>query len=267
MNDEILKTKISGNSADFIERRKMLIAEAIALPSGTRDAPRKTIVSDMGGGAVAYFSKPGKEAARAKPNPYDMLPGIEIGGRDVTRNWAFQQLWEYLIKISTIRRDAFDKILVLLYRLCYFSDHREVGGKFRYAPSGELLGLINNLQAFVLDGGFAEKFGGKEIDLLHFLYFVDLLGWNEDVKYNTEDGRPQFGPAKNKGRVNTILSIISAPLMIGEFMRNIADNAARPSVRIDVRLVTQAIQKFTKSRGLCVLPGRELKQKLAPYLE
>jgi hypothetical protein len=36
---------------------------------------------------------------------------------------------------------------------------------------------------------------------------------------------------------------------------------------IDVKLITSTIQMFTKSRGICVLPSKELLKQLTPYLK
>lgn len=185
-----------------------------------------------------------------------MRPAILEDGVDITPRWAFQEIWEYLLKISIIQQDAFKKILVLLYRLCYLMDYVDN----RLCLPEEMLTEISNLDRLVLKPGFAERFGTAEISLINFIHFVDLLGWNEDVKYQS-DG---MFTDKNKGRVNTILSIISAPLMISKFVQNIIDN--HKAGIIDVHLITTTIQKFTKSRGLCVLSGRELVKELSPYL-
>jgi hypothetical protein len=56
-----------------------------------------------------------------------------------------------------------------------------------------------------LKDGFTDKFKTKEIGLLEYLYFIDLIGWNEDVKYHIVGGKPDFKKRDKKaGRVNTI---------------------------------------------------------------
>jgi hypothetical protein len=143
-----------------------------------------------------------------------------------------------------------------------------VNGKFRYSPSSEILQEINNIQKFVLNAGFQEKFKTKEIDLLDYMYFVDLLGWNEDVKYNAPKGEPYFKNFTESkiGRTNTILSIISAPILISKFIQDIIYKTSTNGI-IDVKLITSTIQTFTKTRGLCVLSNKELLGYLEPYLE
>ncbi|MCL2888466.1 MAG: hypothetical protein FWF35_04130 [Elusimicrobia bacterium] len=282
MTKEIfIKTRLFKNNSDFIEQRKKLIQEAISFKSGNQTQREKTITSVFGCNKAACFSKPGKEAARKNnPNLLDMYPSVEENEKELFQSWAFQQIWEYLIKISIIQHDAFKKVLVLLYRLCFFIDHKEnTAHQFRYAPSNEVLNEIENIQKYVLIPGFKERFGTtQEVELLDFLYFVDLLSWNEDVKYRTKKEPGEFFK-KNKngtyslstgecwaGRVNTILSIISAPLMISKFIDNIIYATANKGT-IDVRLITTTIQTFAKTRGICVIHDRELLAYLSPYLE
>jgi hypothetical protein len=192
-----------------------------------------------------------------------MFPAIIVDGMNIANALSFGDLWEYLIKISIIQQDTFKKVLVLLYRLCFYIDYQND----RYKLSSEMLQEIKNIQDFVLNAGFQEKFGTKEITLLEFLYFVDLLGWNEDVKYHTKKEYPYFKnfTESKVGRTNTILSIISAPIVISQFIQDIIYKTANNGI-INVKLITSTIQTFTKSRGLCVLSNRELLKYLSPYL-
>jgi len=155
--------------------------------------------------------------------------------------------------------------LILIYRNCYFIDHKEINNTIRYLPSNEIIDYIDKIE-FGLKDGFMDKFSSKEIGLYEFLHFVDLLGWNEDVKYHIVDGRPNFQKYDKKvGRVNTILSIISAPLMISRFINDVIEKTKNKGI-IDVKLITSTIQKFSKSRGICVLSNKELLNFLQPYL-
>ena len=256
---DLFNSRTSGK--DFIEKREALIREAINFPRGTLEEQKKNVVFNFADDKEAYFLKPGKETSREKPNVHDMLPNV-AGHFD---KWAFEQIWEYLIKISTFQRVAFQEVLVLLYRLCYYTDHKIVNSKLRYSPSIQILEYINNLEKFVLKREFREKFKTSEVSLLEFLYFVDLLAWNEDVKYHSVESKANFTEkGKNVGRVNTIMSIIYAPILISKFINNIIENT--PNGIIDVKLITTAIQKFTKSRGLCLPNKSELVEFLQPYL-
>lgn len=265
---DIIKTKIFKSNKEFIGKRTKRIEEAIAFEGGTIEKRKKHLISSLPNGKESYFFKPGKETLRKNPNIYDMTPNVGANGRSETESWAFEKIWEYLIKISIINQITFKKVLVLLYRNCFLLDHQEIKkGIFRYLPSKEISEYIDKIE-FGLKDGFMDKFKTQEIGLLEYLHFVDLLGWNEDVKYHIVNDKPDFSKTgkKNVGRINTILTAISAPLMISNFILDIIYKTEKKGI-IDVKLITSTIQMFTKSRGICVLSNKELLKNLNPYLE
>jgi len=264
---DIIKTKIFRSNNDFILQRKKRILEAIEFESGTIEKPKKHLISILLNGKEVYFLKPGKEAQRKIPNIHDMFPNIGINGKSETNNFSFEIIWEYLVKLSIINQITFKKVLVLLYRLCFFIDHQEIKGLIRYSPSKELLDYISKID-FTMKEGFKDKFKKDEMGLMEYLNFVDLLGWNEDVKYHVKNSKPDFQDRtkKNTGRVNTIISVISVPLMINDFLSNIIENVNYVE-KINVRLILSTMQKLSKSRGICVLPHATLQKYLNPYLE
>ncbi|MCD4830764.1 MAG: hypothetical protein K8R02_03020 [Anaerohalosphaeraceae bacterium] len=264
--DSIIKTRLFRSDSDFIHRRSIRIAEAIAFKSGTIADPVKTVISTISQKKESYFLKPGKETQRATPNIHDMFPNVGSNNKSETDGFTFEVIWEYLIKISIINQLTFKKVLVLLYRLCFLLDHN-LRGEIRYHPSPEILDYISKMD-FALKDGFKDKFKKNEIELLEFLHFIDLLGWNEDVKYHIKNGQPDFEDRtkRNVGRTNTIISVISVPLMINDFLANIIENVNYIE-RINVRLILSTMQKLSKSRGICVLSGVALQRYLEPYLE
>ncbi|MDR3243886.1 MAG: hypothetical protein LBT79_03970 [Elusimicrobiota bacterium] len=62
------------------------------------------------------------------------------------------------------------------------------------------------------------------------------------------------------------MTIISAPLLISNFINDVIAKTERHG-SIDVKLITAVIQKFSKSRGMCILSNRELVKDLTPYLQ
>ena len=265
-----ITTTLCKNNKDFIAKRKQLIEEAVLFPCGTDlENQYRNVINKLSNGTEICFYRPGKEAIppRKRLNKFDMYPAVEANSTNLTPKWAFEQLWEYLIKISVIHQDTFKKVMVLLYRLCFLFDHKEQNGKLRYAPSDEILAYIGNIQKFVLDGGFNDKFDSNEISLLEFLYFTDLLAWNEDVKYHTTaDGKADFESINpDTGRKNTVLTVISAPVLIGAFIQDIIYKTSNRGV-INVKLITSTIQKFAARRGICTLTNKELLDYLSPYL-
>ena len=263
---DIIKTKIFKSHREFINKRTKRIEEAITFEGGTIENPIKTVISVLSNGKEAYFLKPGKETLRTKPNIHDMFPNVGSSNQSETDSYTFEIMWEYLIKISIINQITFKKILVLLYRLCFLLDHQEIEtGKLRYSPSNDLSDYIDKID-FSLKDGFKDKFKTEEIGLWEYLHFIDLVGWNEDVKYHATNSIPDFKTVNKKtGRVNTILTIISAPLMVSNFIQDIIQKTKNYGI-INVKLITSTIQKFTKSRGICVLSNKDLLEYLDPYL-
>ncbi|MCL1843958.1 MAG: hypothetical protein FWF79_09100 [Defluviitaleaceae bacterium] len=270
MDFDFLFTDKLNSKADkeaFFNIKRTLITEAISFPSGTATERVKTTTTCLDEHEAAFL-KPGKEASRNNPNIYDMYPLLTYRNIDVTEKFSFEDIWEYLLKIFLIHRGTFTKTLVLLYRLCFFHDHSLSNNKWRYSPSEQICELIHSLDKLVLREGFADKFNEPEpLTLLQLLLFLDLLAWNEDVKYHAPKGEPYFKnmTESKTGRTNTLLSVIGAPLLISEFIEDIVSKTQSGGV-INVKLITSAIQKFTRSRGLCVLSDAELYKALAPYL-
>lgn len=263
----IIETKIAkGRNLEFIEKRIKRINEAVAFDTGTRELPKKSIITTLNNGKEVLFMKPGKEAFREKPNIHDMYPSVFYDGKNEVEGYAFDDIWEYLIKISIINQLTFKKVLTILYRVCYLYDHTFINEtQLRYEPNEHLKDYLSKLD-FSLKDGFADKFKKDEIGLIEFIHFIDLLGWNEDVKYNTLGSETFIGKNKRIGRVNTILSVISVPLMVNDFLANIIENVNYIE-RINVRLILSTMQKLSKSRGICVLTNRELIKYLTPFLQ
>lgn len=258
---DIIKTKVFRSSEDFILKRAQRIAEAIAFEGGNITNPKKQLISTLPNGKESYFFKPGKETQRAVPNIHDMFPNVGSNNKSETDGYTFEVTWEYLIKISIINQLTFKKVLVLLYRLCFLLDHQEIkNGKLRYLPSQEILDYIAKID-FALKEGFKDKFKKDEIGLLEFLHFIDLLGWNEDVKYHIKNSRPYFETGKNKiGRVNTILSVISAPIMISKFILKLHIHT------MNVKLILSTYLKSNRPKNTWKITDKELIKDLSPHL-
>lgn len=263
--DTVIRTHAFKSGPVYIAWREARVAEAIAFAGGSIQKQRKHLISVLPNEKEAFFLKPGKETLRNKPNIHDMFPCIGRGNDRETDDYTFEIIWEYLIKISIINELTFKKVLILLYRLCYFLDHvKDKDGNIRYAPSAELSDYIGKV-GFALNEGFQDKFEKEAMGLWEFLYFIDLLGWNEDVKYHAGVTGPDFSGNRRTGRPNTIISVISVPLMINEFLANIMKNV-KHIAKIDVRLILSVMQKLTQSRGICVLSNVKLQAYLSPYL-
>ena len=98
-------------------------------------------------------------------------------------------------------------------------------------------------------------------------HFLDLLGWNEDVKYHCESGSPTFkGKYTFKvGRVNTLLTCIRVPYEVSRFASHAAENVASPG-QVDFDQIIGVMQQFSNARGTCVPNPKQLLEWLDPYL-
>lgn len=252
-----LRTQIQKGKPEGLEtKRAQRIREAIGWEGGTLDKPRKHTITTLTSGIEVYFLKPGKEVANSKrPNPHDMTPIVG----DADKRLRFDEIWSYLSKISMIDREMFKAVLTLIYRNAYLLDHVEIAGKLRYQPSGDISGCIADMEDRI---GDVLPFG-----LMGLLHFLDILGWNEDVKYHTEKNRPTFTGNYQfaVGRINTLLSCIRVPYQTTSFVWHVLDNQDNRS-NIDFLMDYETMQQFAKSRGTCTPTKKDLLEWLAPYI-
>jgi len=267
LEENAIVTAPATNDPAYKPKRAQRIEEALAFAGGTVDAPNKHVISVLPAGREAYFMKPGKEAQRKIPNIHDMLPEVGKDGVSETATFTFEVIWEHLVEISIINQILFKKVLVLIYRNCFFIDHAEnEHGNLRYSPSPEVLDCIDKID-YAVCAGFNDKFKKEKIGLLELLHFIDLLGWNEDVKYHVTDNAADFTARDAKvGRPNTIISVISVPLRINDFLSNVIENVDRVE-RINVRLILSTMQQLSKSRGVYPMAHKQLREYLSPYLD
>lgn len=233
-----------------------MIREAIAWEEGTLDRPRRHEVNKLSDGTPVYFLKPGKETANvSRPNPHDMTPMLG----DPNEVLRFDQIWTHLSKISVIDIEAFKMVLTLIYRNAYLMDHTTVNGAVRYSPHGQVMDCIKRLD---LEVGNVLPNGVEGM-----LFFLDILGWNEDVKYHTENDLPTFDGAygSNVGRLNTLLTCIRVPYQTSLFVKDILDNC-EDKLHIDFGHIYEVMQQFAKSRGTSTPTKAQLLDWLSPYL-
>ena len=255
---EILGTKLQKRtSVDITMKRSMMINEALSWPGGTREMPKRHDVGASGSNqVVAYFLKPGKEVFRTKnPNPNDMTPMVG----SVDQRYSFRDMWVPLGAISLIGREPFQKMLVLLYRNAFLLDHVVKDGMVRYRPSGDVRRCIDDLDREVRDV--------LPCSLMEFLFMFDILGWNEDVKYHSEEGKATFeGKRKVEvGRINNMLTGIPATHRVAEFVDHVIEKSGDKEA-IDLGLIFSAMQAFGRGRGVAPPSDKDLLVWLAPYL-
>lgn len=258
MFENALKTRLQGSSTRGVweDKREGRIREALDWGSGSADEPQKHLVTILANGIEAYFLKPGKEAFNQKrPNPNDMLP--VVGSPEI--KLRFDDIWTYLSKISVINFEDFKTALVLIYRNAYFLDHVKKDNKIRYEPNYEITKCIEQIEN--------ETGEGSPFGLMGFLNFLDLLGWNEDMKYHVENNQPTFSGKYGfrVGRINTLLTCIRVPYQASAFVTHCIDKSSDKR-NIDFSRLYTIMQQFAKSRGTCTPTQQQLKEWLSPYI-
>jgi len=248
---------VKGHPNSLKEQRINRIKEALSFEKGTKDKPIKHTISVLNNNVEVCFYKPGKEALRennVKIN--DMLPIVNNGKFE---SFSFEDIWCYLLKISIVKTNEFKQVLTFIYRLAYHIDHKEINKKIRYNPNDVTMNFISDLN---------DKIRKDYVDyeLYEFLHFLDLLGWNEDIKYHTTGTECIFDTSNyKKGRLNTLLSCIAVPYLISDFLKDTL-NRLNNLKDINYRKVLTAMQRLAKTRGICVPTQTELLSWLNPYL-
>jgi hypothetical protein len=246
----------AGTKNSLETKRRKMIQEALTWSKGTFDNPNKHVVANLANGDEVYFLKPGKETNNvARPNPHDMTPIVG----DPNHKLRFDEIWTYLSKISLEDFEDFKVVLTIVYRNAYLLDHvQSQSGAIRYQPSEQI-------KKFIYDTD--KKAGGiSPVGLMGLLHFLDILGWNEDVKYHVENNQVTFlGNYDFKvGRINTLLTCIRVPYQASYFVKTALD--AKSSKDIDFMSLYTIMQQFAKSRGTCTPTQEKLREWLSPYI-
>jgi hypothetical protein len=256
---DVLKTRLQGprTRAAWEDKRKKRILEALNWESGTENEPRKHLVTILLNGAEVYFLKPGKEVFNKKrPNPYDMFP--VVGSPDT--KLRFDDVWSLLSKIALIDFESFKVTLTMIYRSAYFLDHVEKEpGVIRFEPNEQITERMDYIDSEIRDVW--------PIGLMDLLHFLDILGWNEDMKYHVENNSPTFSGkyGYEVGRINTLLTCVRVPYQGSLFVMHCVDRADNKK-NIDFSQLYIIMQQFAKSRGTCTPTQQQLVDWLSPYV-
>jgi len=256
MNLEAIRTRyVRGRLPSFVDKRRKRIEEALKWSGGTQDNPNKHLVSNLSDETEVYFLKPGKEAVRENPNPYDMTPFVG----EMEKRLNFAEIWSDLSRIALFDFDCFKVALTLVYRDAYMLDHVEVDKSIRLLPSPKVMNIINEID---------EKINPElSLSLEKILHFLDVLGWNEDVKYHVENGQPTFDGRFNfkVGRINTLLTCISVSFQGSVFVEHVIQNNSSKN-KIDLMSLYIIMQQMAKSRGTCSPTKTSLLNWLSPHI-
>ena len=209
-------------------RRIEMTREAIGWPKGKNQEKRKiTELYNMARFVVAV-GKPGKEAAPdfkrkhyitgvETNNQNDMNPFVMKNGKKVGNDLTFEAMFEQIEHLMHADMFGLELLGTLIFRMAFMLDHqKDAQGNWRYVPPSHSMSVLNKRLPMIGD-----------VPAEVFLYFLDVLALNEDVKVHTlghENAKYDYG------RVNTLLTFshLIAVLLNRRSLAKFAGNFARP---------------------------------------
>lgn len=215
---------------------------------------RQLLIHTTDKGERIFIQYPGKESRSSVPKPWDFRPELYFPENDrYHEKMSFGAIWAIIFETSsklTIKNK--EKVLrafaTLFYRMAFMLDHIddkpfntrerdviygehneleysdetevELPGLFKLVPNKEILEYLSNA---------CPTWGDMSLEA--FLFYNDLLVWNEDCKYYYRNYRLRSSEEwiYKTGRVNTLLSHIRIlGYMLGDVpLSNIFDGFAR----------------------------------------
>lgn len=185
-------------------RRVEMTAEAMEWPKGKSQEKRKITEVYKTDNFVVAVGKPGKEAASdfkrkhyitgmVTNNKNDMNPFVMKNGKKVGDDLTFEAMFEQIEHLMHADMFGLELLGMLIFRMAFMLDHQQdVQGNWRYVPPSQSMLLLNE---------HLPKVGDVSAEV--FLYFLDVLALNEDVKVHTlghENAKYDYG------RINTLLT-------------------------------------------------------------
>ena len=170
---------------------------------------------------VIKIMKPGKEANQRNKageikNPFDAPPAIFKEKKLINIDPSFNFIFKKFVDLSHKNKECLDLIGHLLVLNAYMLNHdKDKKGRWRYNPNTDVLDYLDN------------KLGNFfEIPTLVFLYYLELIALNEDVKYSrTHNVYLGYGRRNN---VLTYVHLISVLLQRSDFTKFISSLSRIP---------------------------------------
>lgn len=210
------------------QRRIEMTMEAIGWPKGKSQEKRKITEIYKVNEFIVAVGKPGKEAASdfkrkhyitgvVTNNRNDMNPFVMENGKKVGEDLTFEAMFEQIEHLMHADMFGLELLGMLIFRMAFMLDHQKnTQGNWRYAPPSQSMFVLNKC---------LPKVGDVPVET--FLYFLDTLALNEDVKVHTmghENAKHDYG------RINTLLTFahLIAVLLNRRSLAKFAGNFARP---------------------------------------
>lgn len=189
-------------------RRTAAVSEAISWPRGeSQEAQIATTLythtDDFGYRWAIHLSKPGKEAFRqTRNNPNDMIPRITRDDIEIPYGEAFAGIWNEIENISRTGNGQFAIELIARFVVAsaFMVCHEEVSpdsGIWRISTSESMQRFYTDLEGCTRTTTYIQG----NIPLRVFLFLIEAIALQEDVKYFTLNQNQFVG---SQGRVNTL---------------------------------------------------------------
>lgn len=209
-------------------RRAEMLNEAILFPKGKNQEQREITEMYKSGDFIIAVGKPGKEASpnyklrhyitgKTTNNPNDMNPCIMKKNTKVGNDLTFEAMFlyiEHLMRADILGLEIFG---MLIFRMAFMLDHKQnKKGGWRYEFPKEALSILQRRLPKI-----------EDIPIEVFLYFLDVLALNEDVKMHTLGYENAI---HDYGRINTLLTFahLVAVLLNRRSLAKFAGAFARP---------------------------------------
>lgn len=182
-----------------IKLKEDLIIEYTQYRSGASlDAQLFTKLYEFGNYEIG-ISKPGKEVfsntikyqlGNKSNNPNDMTPTILFEGNRLVYDGSFEAIFKQFVRIHN-SIEALQLFGCLLYRNAFLLDHKLQNGRWIYSPNEMAIDIIKQECQYFLN-----------LPIEVFLYYIELIAINEDIKYHTLG----YDISKGYGRKNNLLT-------------------------------------------------------------
>jgi hypothetical protein len=233
------------------EKRKLSIDEAISWDGGYDQKTKKDYKLYSTGKYDIVLRKPGKEAAieynrckykdgRMGNNPNDMTPTLFVDGQPHETRFSFDDIFDILNKIGKESETALELIGCLIFHSAYMLDHVErEPNKLRLVIPEQVLKEIEK-----------EVTSIDNIPIRAFLYMMDAIALNEDVKYFTLGYNDNL--KNGTGRRNNLLTYCNLVAVLLDRVSFVKFTAgfARPPTGISAITPKAAMDAFPILNGI-----------------
>lgn len=185
MNALKIGLRISRNSefrAAVKTRKNELIQKAVSLPGQTVRGTFDTHVEWMSadGRYKIGVGKYGKEFysstirwrdGHQANNPNDMHPTVWVDGAEKEFDGSFDHVFNFFQYVGRVDSRALEVLGCLMFRNAFLLDHNDA---LEYYPPREAIDYLNSV---------IPEYDGISVEA--YLHYLEMIAWNEDVKYST----------------------------------------------------------------------------------